>query len=159
MKRADNIAKIMELEAQIQQTIKQDNGAVVHFEFSTISGKINKGSGFKDDEVTMVQAFTYNANSEEFFLLYSAIAEDKVKALEMILNYCRTHKKDMKSYTVRWMRKRIVGKVGDELPASAFDMQVSFFYCENPQDVLDKFYAGKDENHYEIYELKLNPMS
>ena len=54
------------------------------------------------------------------------------------------------SFTVEWCKKE-KGTYGE--------YQKSYFYCENAKEVSDKFYAGKNPSDYEVFLIKLNPIS
>ena len=59
-------------------------------------------------------------------------------------------KASYKSYTVEWCKIQH-GRLGTT--------NISYFYCKNAKEVVNKFYHGKTEDNYEIYNIKLNPIS
>jgi hypothetical protein len=99
-----------------------------------------------------VKVTTFNPLLGEFFTLATVSSElSKEDALQQVLNYIKTHREEYNSFTVIWAKK-IVGS-DDTKPAP------SVFYCNSIRQVLDKFFDGKDEDMYIIYEIKMNPIS
>ena len=132
----ENLEKIMELEGLITDEIqKGDNNVKLTFNYSTTM--INR---------TIVKVFTRNPVSKEFFLLSSAVSINTVSALEILLEYAQTHKSDMSSFTVVWVRR-------------GGTQTTSYFYCKNVVELIEKFFDGKDPSLYIIYEIKLNPIA
>jgi hypothetical protein len=130
-----NFQAILNLEQKIIEEIREDNGASVSFNYSeTQTGKT-------------VQVFTFNPTSKEHFLMHSANATTAEEALQDILRYVKTHKKNYSSFSVTWSRK------GDNRTS------LSYFYCNDISEVLEKFYAGKDKSMYVIYSVIMNPES
>jgi len=127
----------IDLEAQISNEIRKDNGSTVTFNYSYTPFKT----------ITSVKVFTVNRITNEFFLLHSATAETQQLALEAILTYVKTHKNDMNSYTVRWSRKT------DGVSYS------SYFWSKDVIELIGKFFDGKDPYLYTITEIKLNPIA
>lgn len=127
----------IDLESQISTEIRKDNGSTVTFNYNYTPFKT----------ITSVKVFTVNPVTKEFFLLHSATAETQQQALEAILNYVKTHKNDMSSYTVRWSRKT------DGVS------YVSHFCSKDIIELIAKFFDGKDPYLYTIYEIKLNPVA
>ena len=124
--------KIIELEDQIANLVHKDNGRTVHFEYS---------------EGSLVTAYTYNHEIRETFLLTRAIGFSYNEALEKILEYVQSNQKNYNSYTIQWSRK---GRP---------ERNVSYFYCQDVIEVINKFFEGKDKNLYIVYEIKINPES
>lgn len=132
----DNV--ILKLEHDISTFISSDNKCTVHFEYSI--GK-NPDKFLTDHTVS---AYTVNPNSAETFLLKSETADTKEHALKKLLDYVKAQK-GLNSFTVRWT------KSGEAKPV------VSYFYCHDVLDVVEKFFHGKNSVDYIVYEIKLNP--
>jgi len=99
-----------------------------------------------------VKVTTFNPLLAEFFTLATVSSKiSKEDALHTVLNYIKTHREEYNSFTVIWAKK-IVGS-DDTKPAP------SVFYCNSIRQVLDKFFDGKEEDMYIIYEIKMNPIS
>lgn len=139
-------ADIIKLEDKITSIIKTD-GKTVHFDYSD-----NKTESFFSNQSVnyTVSAYTFNSKSGETFLLKTVVAKSPIQALEAILDYVTRTNESSSSYTVEWCKKEN-GRLGK--------YNISYFYCKNPKEVLDKFYSGKNEDDYEIFLLKLNPIA
>lgn len=124
--------RIIELEDEIATIIQKDNGRTIHFEY--IGGN-------------MVEAYTYNHNNKETFLLTKKVGQDYVDCLQKILDYVKQNQKTYDSYTVIWARK------------GRGERTTSYFYCRDIVEVIDKFFEGKDKNLYHVYEIRMNPSS
>lgn len=127
--------KILELEDKINSIVFKDNGRICHFSYN------------REGDKFLVSAMTYNSNNRESFLLKKMKGNSYEECLSLILDYIIKSRKTMKSYTVNWFRK---GK---------FENNISYFYCNDIIEVLEKFYEGKDKLLYEILEIKMNPIS
>jgi hypothetical protein len=127
----DNV--IIQLEDEISKLVYSDNGRTVHFEYC--------GSG------NQVNAYTYNKTNRETFLLKKAIGSSYQECLEKILIYIKENEKSYDSYTVIWSRK------------GRNERNMSYFYCTDVIDVINKFFDGKDKKLYIVYEIKMNPKS
>jgi len=103
-------------------------------------------------EPNKVKVSTFNPLREEFFTLISVKSESSVEdALKKALIYIKTHRVEYNSFTVVWAKK--------QNQAHQTKPEPSIFYCNSIRHVLDKFYDGKDEDMYIIYEIKMNPIS
>jgi len=130
--------KIALLEAEILEEIRKTNPKhTIQFHYS--------------DSFT-VKVKTFNPLLGEFFTLSTTISQVSTEdALHQVLIYIKTHRKEYNSFTVTWAKK-IKGS-DDTKPAP------SVFYCNSIRQVLDKFFDGKDEDMYIIYEIKMNPIA
>lgn len=126
------------LEAEILEEVRKTNPKhTVQFSYS---------------EPYDVKVTTFNPLLAEFFTLATMGSTlSKEDALQKVLVYIKTHREEYNSFTVTWAKK-IVGS-NDTKPAP------SVFYCNSIRQVLDKFFDGKDEEMYIIYEIKMNPIA
>ncbi len=123
------------LEEQIRELVRKDNKCDVQFIYN------------RDADKWSVDVFTVNPSNGETFLMKSEPSVDAnyELALERVLQYVNTHKKDYSSYTVEWAKK------GENSNTT------SYFYCTGMYDVLHKFYEGKNNpDKYIIFSIKLN---
>lgn len=129
----DYYKDIIRLEDEISKILSKDE-KTVHFEY------IND---------TEVRSWTYNSKTSEIFLLESVVGEDYVECLTEILNYVKgiELKKSYNSYTVTWER---VGRR---------ERNISYFYCTDVIEVIEKFFKNKDKALYQIFDIKMNPIS
>lgn len=131
-------ARIALLEAEILEEVRKTNPKhTVQFSYS---------------DPHELKVSTFNPMRSEFFTLATVSSKiSKEDALQNVLNYIKTHREEYNSFTVVWAKK-ITG-AEDTKPAP------SVFYCNSIRQVLDKFFDGKDEDMYIIYEIKMNPIS
>jgi hypothetical protein len=123
------------LEEQIRELVNKDNKCDVQFIYT------------RDADKWSVDVFTVNPSNGETFLMKSepSSGPNYELALERVLQYVNTHKKDYSSYTVEWAKK------GENSNTT------SYFYCTGMYDVLHKFYEGKNNpDTYTIFSIKLN---
>jgi len=123
------------LEEQIRELVRKDNKCDVQFIYN------------RDSDKWSVDVFTVNPSNGETFLMKSepSIDANYELALERVLQYVNTHKKDYSSFTVEWAKK------GEDSNTT------SYFYCTGMYDVLHKFYEGKSNpDKYIIFSIKLN---
>ena len=123
------------LEEQIRELVRKDNKCDVQFIYN------------RDADKWSVDVFTVNPSNGETFLMKSepSIDVNYELALERVLQYVNTHKKDYSSFTVEWAKK------GEDSNTT------SYFYCTGMYDVLHKFYEGKSNpDKYIIFSIKLN---
>jgi hypothetical protein len=131
----DNYHKeIIKLEDEIFKLISRDKYKTAHFEY-------------KNDEVN---TYTYNSKTMELFLLFSTKG-DYIKALNDTLCYLKRDKDykpvNYNSYTVTWER---IGRN---------EKNISYFYCSDVIEVIEKFFKNKDKELYQIFDIKMNPIS
>ena len=127
---------VASLEAKILDEVRKTNRKhTVHFYYT---------------EPFKVKVATFNPLLNEMFTLASITSEISiVDALENVLRYVVTHRDCYNSYTVIWSKK-----ISDVIESNS-----SVFYCKNVKEVIDKFFDGKDEDSYIIYEIKMSPLS
>lgn len=134
------------LEQEISKAIHLDNRCVVRFEYSYNMGFL-KHLFSKHNRYKIIRVFTDNPKTQESFLLKEVECENIYNGLSFILNYVNNHKKDYSSFTIEWAKK---GKTLSN---------ISYFYCHDAKEALDKFYFNKERDEYIVYSLKINPIS
>ena len=143
---------ILKIQNTIFKLLNGKNGVSVHFNF----------------DGTSLLLITYNNITNEFFLLKEIDGflidgdEGKTRELlvyEKLLIYVEDLVKSIdknspseiggNTYTVEWC------KVSDGKP------HVSYFHGDSPEDVLGKFYFGKEgiKHLFKIFQIKLNPIT
>lgn len=133
------------LENEIATIIKNDNGCETRFEYESVSNITNNGSTVVYEEE--VRAMTLNPKTNESFLMFKATGITQEKALENILDYVKNHRVTYYSHTILWSNKR------DN------KMNTSYFYAKDAFEALTKFYHGKNREDYNVFEVKMNPIS
>jgi predicted restriction endonuclease len=129
--------KQLSLESEISKLIKFDNGCHTHFEY-------NKN---EDETLKSISVITYNPMKKEEFLLVDITCSDVLDGLTEALNWVRYHTQTETSYTINW------SKIGEGKTYK------SYFHAKNMKVALEKFYHGKKEHEYSIFEIKQNPIS
>ena len=136
-----NLEVLMDIENRITDLIKADNGSNVNFVYSlqiVKPGELEKTHN--------VKVITQNKITREFFLLVSMYGNSPEDALNKAFEWLQTHKTNYNSYSVIWLK----------MPDG--NTTTSYFYAKDMREVLDKFFDGKDENRYNIFEIKQNPI-
>jgi hypothetical protein len=136
--------EILQLEDSIIKLAASDN-KTIHFEY-------DRFKEFDDEDYFhKVSVFTFNPTTKEHFLVKEVNYRPSFEVcLNEILDYMINMKVSHKSFTVLWTKLEN-GRLGKT--------NTSYFYCKNAKEVTDKFYHGKNEEEYEIYSIKLNPIS
>jgi hypothetical protein len=144
------LIEVLEIQNKIYKLFHSNNGVSVHFRWS-------------DNKLSLI---TYNPKNNEFFLVRTIQSEymhDKERELvahELMLEYVedliksidkKTNKLEnysCQSYTVIWSRENE-------------KINTSYFYANDIEDLLKKFYFGKEafKNLFNILEIKQNPIS
>jgi len=124
--------KIIELEKQIADIVKNDNGKVVSFRYR------------EDAERVHVAVYTLDPKTDELFLMHTAADWNENLALLKILDWLNS-KNQTTSWTVEWEKE---GKTTR-----------SYFYASSIKTVITNFYSNKSENEYKILSIKMNPES
>lgn len=142
------------LEVEISTIIRNDNGCETHFEYESVpfihkSDPIEQGYGSASFIATLqeVRAITTNPITKASFLLFKTTDETEVDGLNRILEYVKYHKNVYYSHTIKWSSKKDNNVV------------VSYFYGKDAMEALEKFYHGKVRAEYNVYEVKMNPLT
>lgn len=133
--------EIEQLESLIRAAARAHNDYGVRFEYH--GWEMEDGSS-----MWSAKAYTKNTKTNAEFLLHSAFAATRERALDEILSFVNRHKTDMESYTVVWSHKERAG-----------ELHTSYFFVESIRDVVEKFFDGKHNSPHIIWEIKLNPSS
>lgn len=136
MSNTDSATKKLELESKISELVKADSKCTAHFDYKRI------GTGDKI-ELTVT---TLNSNHDKSFVLMKVTESGILKALETVVSYLEHHKRYQSTYTVIWSEK------------VNFKLNTSYFFAYDMQEVIDRFFEGKDKHAFIIYEMKLNPI-
>jgi hypothetical protein len=142
------INKILIIQNQIFDLMNAKNGVSVHFRYDR----------------TELSLITYNKANNEFFLVKSfsgtgnrSLEQElglNEKMLEYVLHLIKNIDKNKtndtigNSYTVNWKKNNDA-------------TQTSYFYGSDMEDVIIKFYYGKEsiKHMFNIFEIKLNPIA
>jgi hypothetical protein len=135
----DNEKRKLELEDKISELVKADNKCTVHFEYK-------KAQSASPDKLELTVT-TFNPLHDEKFVLMKVTESGILKCLDKVVSYLEHHKRFQSSYTVLWSEK------------AKFMLNTSYFYAYDMQEVLNRFFEGKDRHAFIIYEMKLNPIS
>lgn len=148
----DPIAEITKREALISAFIKQDNDSVVHYEYSVKKDH----NGTCSIDVSIVSIHTYNPKHDTSFLLFEdtrsfdgSLINTKLVQLDDALKYLKgvTKSNKMNTYTIKWAKQ------------NDSKTNTSYFWGTSMLDVIKKFFSGKNEYDYVIYEIMLSPES
>ena len=137
-----NIA-VLELEEKIRKIIAQDNGRATIFDYDADppAGHQNDKPGYG----VMLEVSTFNEATKEVTLMYRTTAGiKKEEALAQVLHYLEVIKPTLSPYTMVWKKK---GEAGES--------NKSFFYVNNVQEILDKFFATRKIEEYVIFSITM----
>jgi len=138
----EEIKSKIALEDEISRALMAENGCTAHFEYKhVISDDRNK------DYVHRVTVMTYNPKTAETFLLKEVFAKSNEDGLMNISEYVKNHKVDYDSFTILWIKK------GES------KQSLSYFYCKDALEALEKFYFNKERRDYVIYSVTMNARS
>lgn len=143
--------EILKVQSKIFKLIHPKNGVSVHFRFDPYQG---------------LDLVTYNEKNDEFFLLkhLNVTTSDIDKTYQEYYMYL-----EMLKY-VKHLVSSIEENKGDETIGYSFTVvwtregspsQISYFYGKDIEDILKKFYYGKEgvKHLFTIYDIKMNPLS
>ena len=127
----------IELESKIQAIIEEDNHSnnTVHFYYEESA-----------EHGVDLSIITHNPVHNTNFLFHKSWGVTEELALQNALQYLSTHRNTENSYTVEWSE-------------TDKKLTTSYFTGRDPFAVLNKFYHGKNPNKFQIFLIKLNPIS
>jgi hypothetical protein len=144
MKLAMNETTKIELEDEISRAIMAENGCTAHFEYVNDDKGVKK---FHFQNPRIITVMTFNPKTRETFLLKEVKAKTDEEGLTQISEYVKGHKIDYDSFTVIWVKK------GNSKQA------LSYFFCKDALEALEKFFFNKDREEYIIYSVTMSPKS
>lgn len=130
----DNHVRIAELQKNIKDGINIDEQNIL-FEFSELN------------EQTKLEVITINPKHAQSFLFHTTEGNDKISALEEMLNYVKKARLQFNSYTVQW------STINED------KLHTSYFRAKSIVDALNKFHYGRDESSVIVFSVVLNPIA
>ena len=135
---------IYEGEYMISKLITKDNGCYSHFHYESL---------YPGGTNLRLQLITYNPIHETHFLLHQTHGVNGEDALKKMYDHIYnikellTARKDVRfnSYTIEWMKAGVAGT------------NHSHFYGASVEEIMRKFYYGKNKESYTILSVRLNP--
>ena len=125
-----------ELEAAIIKMVYDDNKCVAQFEYDeSVRGDVG---------LTLT---TFNPSHKLEFLLQCFAGDSKESCLKKALQFLKHAKKESNSYTVTWSYK------------DNTSITDSYFVGNTMLEVLQKFYHGRGEEDFRVYNCKMNPIA
>jgi len=143
--------EILKIQSKIFKLIHPKNGVSVHFRFNPYQGLDLVTYNEKNDEFFLLKHMNVNTNEiDKPFQEYNMYLE-MLKYVNHLVSSIEENKGDETigySFTVVWTR--------DGGPS-----QISYFYGKDVEDILKKFYYGKEgvKHLFTIYDIKMNPLS
>ena len=133
-----NIA-VLELENKIRKIISNDNARIAAFEYTPLQV-------MSEDDIFVLTVSTFNEATKEVTVMYKTKPDtSKEVCLAEVVNYLEVIKPTLSPYTMIWKKK------GD--PA---DSTKSYFYVNNVQEILDKFFSNRKIEEYVIFSINMN---
>jgi len=135
---------IYEGEYMISELIKGDGGCYTNFDYDSV---------YQGGTNTCLKVITYNPIHKTHFLLHQIDGNDALDTLHKMYDHIYNIKELLQqksntkyaSYTVEWWH---VDKQG---------INHSYFYGQNIEEVMKKFYYRKRRDDYTILSVRLNP--
>lgn len=94
-----------------------------------------------------LDVITVNPRHNQSFLFHYVNGFDRIDALNQMLEYVKTYRDLMNSYTLQWSVK------GEN------ELHTSYFRAKDIPEAIDKLHYGRDPNILTIFSVVLNPLS
>lgn len=94
-----------------------------------------------------LDVITVNPRHNQSFLFHFVDGFSKIDSLNQMLDYVKTYKDKMNSYTIQWSVK------GDN------ELNTSYFRAKDIPEAIDKLCYGRDPNILTIFSVVMNPLS
>lgn len=127
----------LQLESQISRYFMKDNGVTCHFRYEDD----------KEDGDVFLCVYTFNKDTNTSFLFHKVKGASLTTALTKALNYLKEVMPEENNYTVKWRKE------GEE------EERESYFRGSDIEEVVNKFYFGKDRETITVTDVNLNPIS
>lgn len=136
----DKKLKQIQLQHQIVEILKNDNGVSCHFDYH-----INMMS---DEETIKLNLLTYNPAHQNYMLLHSAAGKSSIHCLEKMEQFLHEfyNPEFLYSFTIEWKKKGETTK------------HISYFRAIDEASATEKFLHEKNEEEYE-YAVHKNPIA
>lgn len=130
----------LELQHDIQEMLRVDNGVSCHFDYHIHM--------MSDEETIQLNLLTFNPRHHEYMLLHSVKGKSSIHCLELMKKYVEhlTREKIRYSYTIKWRR------LGEG------DYHISYFHAASEEEAIHKFLHEKRAEDYE-FSVKINPIA
>lgn len=126
--------EISKRQKEIQTYLSLDSTDMI-FEYSDAS------------EGVRLDVITVNPRHNQSFLFHTVEGYNKIDALNKMLDYVKTYKDKMNSYTIQWSVK------GEN------ELHTSYFRAKDIPEAIDKLHYGRDPNILTIFSVVMNPLS
>jgi len=130
----------LQLESQIARYFMKDNGVTCHFRYDEDEDKENSIN---------LCVYTFNKDTNTSFLFHRVKGASPITALTKALNYLKEVMPEENNYTVKWRKE------GDDSEKE----RESYFRGTDIEEVVNKFYFGKDRETITVTDVNLNPIS
>lgn len=140
MGRIDQKLEHIQLQHQIGELLRNDNGVSCHFDYHV--------NLLSETETVKLNLLTFNPRHNEYMLLHTVSAASSIACLHKMLSYLLGSQKSkiQYSFTVKWRRK------------GATDWVHSYFSASEAEEAERKFLHEKSPSEYE-YSIEQNPVA
>lgn len=140
MARIDQKLEHIQLQHEISEMLRKDNGVSCHFDYHV--------NLLSESETVKLNLLTYNPRHNEYMLLHTVSGGSSIACLHKMLLYLQSSQKSkiQYSFTVKWRRK------------GATDWVYSYFSAADATEAERKFLHEKSPSEYE-YTLIQNPVA
>ena len=140
MARIDKKLEQIELQHEIIELLRRDNGVSCHFDYH-----VNMVS---ENETVLLNLLTFNPRHDDYMLLHTTIGNSSIDCLKKMLAFIKTQlqQQELYSYTIVWKKKNE--------PAE----HISYFRAADESTARRKFLHEKNPDDYR-YTITQNPIS
>ena len=140
MPRIDKKLEQIQLQHEITEFLRKDNGVSCHFDYHV--------NLLSSDETIKLNLLTYNVKHNEYMLLHTCKGASSIECLTRMLQYIISIKRPevQYSFTVHWSKR----EDGTQY--------TSYFYGNDEEDVKKKFLHEKNPADY-IFRIEQNPIT
>lgn len=133
--------KQLELEEQIRDIVKADNGRIVIFEYDSELQEEPDTAPLRNLTVS-----TLNQDTKEISIMHRVEGKNSaIVCLQCVLNYLEIIRPHEDNYIIDYSKK------------GSGEQQVSYYGGNNIQEVLNKFFATRKIEEYIIHSIKMSP--
>jgi hypothetical protein len=140
MSKIDKKLEQIQLQHQIGDLLRRDNGVSCHFDYHV--------NLLSDYETVKLNVLTFNNRHNEYMLLHSVKGTSSIDCLSKTLTFLsqKDHRASISSFSVKWMKK------------GETQHHVSYFMVGDEAEAETKFLHEKDPSEYS-YEVYENPVA
>jgi hypothetical protein len=140
MARIDKKLEQIDLQHQIMELLRNDNGVTSHFDYH-----VNLVS---ENETVLLNLLTFNPRHEDYMLFHTTKGNSSIDCLKKMIAFIKTQlpQQQLYSYTIIWKKWNEQSE------------HISYFRAADEQTAIEKFLHEKNPEDYR-YSVTQNPIS